>query len=177
MTSHMVMARRLRVFILYKQGLNPVQIYDLLVDTYGVSQNTIYRDLSTMEDWLPEIFTLKDDAEEAAKDMLRMVKVAQTRLLQLSHAADSGSAQVGAAKALLDSLDKEIHLRTVTGQFKPITQSVEITLPELEGLDEAAVGAIVQNFMDDEARKLRQAESGTLLGPEERPEDGLDTDR
>ncbi|GAH89582.1 unnamed protein product, partial [marine sediment metagenome] len=47
--------------------------------------------------------------------------------------------------------------------------------PELEGLDEAAVGAIVQNFMDDEARKLRQAESDALPGTEERPEDGVDS--
>ena len=50
----------------------------------------------------------------------------------------------------------------------------EVKFPELKGLDEDAVGAIVQNFMDDEARRLRQEESGTVLGPEERPEHGVD---
>lgn len=177
MTSQMVMARRLRVFILQKQGLNPEQIHDLLEPDFKVSLDTIYRDLRSMDKWLPEVIKLRDDAEEAAVDLLRLCKIAQIRLLQLSHVAPTGSAQVGAAKALLDSLDREIHLRTVTGQFKPVMQSVELTLPDLEGLDEDAVGAIVQNFMDDEARKLRQSQSEAVPSTEERPEDGLDPDR
>jgi len=53
----------------------------------------------------------------------------------------------------------------------------EVKFPELKGLDEDAVGAIVQNFMEDEARRLRQAESGNVLGAEERPEDEVDTPR
>jgi len=173
----MIKARRLRVFILYKQGMNPIQIYELLHSEYGMSQNTIYRDIREMEIWLPEVIKLRDKAEEAAVDLLRLCKIAQIRFLQLSYVAPTGSAQVGAGKALLDSLDREIHLRTVTGQFKPITQSVELTLPDLEGLDESAVGAIVQNFMDDEARKLRQSQSEAIPSTEERPEDGLDPDR
>jgi len=177
MKAQMITARRLRVFILLKQGLNPRQIHNILEKDYDVGMRTISNDVRTMDEWLPEVIQLRDNAEEAAVDILRMVKVAQTRLLQLSNIADSGSAQVGAAKALLDSLDKEIQLRTVTGQFKPITQSVELKLPDLEGLDEAAVGAIVQNFMDDEARKLRQSQSEAVPSTEERPEEGLDPDR
>ena len=79
----MITARRLRVFILHKQSMNPIQIYDLLKDTYDVSQNTIYRDLRTMDEWLPGVIELREDAEAAAIDLLRMAKIAQTRLLQL----------------------------------------------------------------------------------------------
>ena len=173
----MITARRLRVFILHKQGMNPIQIYDLLADTYDMSQDTIYRDLRTMDEWLPSVITLRDSAEEAAVDLLRMAKLAQTRLLQLAHVADSGSAQVGAAKALLASLQIEVDLRTVTGQFKPVptAHELDVRLPDVAGLDEDAIGVIIQNFMDDEALKLRKGEPDPLQGPEERSENGLDT--
>lgn len=51
---------------------------------------------------------------------------------------------------------------------------VEVTIPDLEGLDEDAVGAIIQNFMDNEARRLRQEQPSPLLSSEELPEKGVD---
>ena len=72
---------------------------------------------------------------------------------------------------LASILPKQIEQK-VTGDLQ---QKIEVEGIELRGLDEDAVGAIVQNFMDDEARKLRQSESTPLPGSEERPEDGLDT--
>ncbi|GAG14123.1 unnamed protein product, partial [marine sediment metagenome] len=130
-----------------------------------MSQNTIYRDLRDMDQWLPQVFELRDNAEEAAIDLLRMVKVAQNRLLQLSHVADSGSAQVGAAKALLDSFDKEIKLRTVTGQFKPVTQKHEIgvSIPELSAEDIARYTPVI-------IQAVLEAEIGAA-DPDDDPED------
>ena len=125
--SQMVMARRMRVFIYFKQNLNPVQIHELLERDFPVSLDTIYRDLREMGDWLPDVIELKDDADEAAHELLRMFKVTQTRLFQLAHIAPTGAAQVGASKALLDSFSKEIHLRTVTGQFEPVSQVLDLT--------------------------------------------------
>lgn len=73
---------------------------------------------------------------------------------------------------MIDGLLPKKVIQKVSGELQ---QKIEVEGIELKGLDEDAVGAIVQNFMDDEARKLRQSESTPIPGSEEQPEDGLDT--
>jgi len=73
---------------------------------------------------------------------------------------------------MIDGLLPKNVIQKVSGELQ---QKIEVEGVELKGLDEAAVGAIVQNFMDDEARRLRQPEPDALPGAEERPSDGLDT--
>ena len=177
MTSIEIMARRLRVFELYSQGLSPGEIYSFIEPEYGCSRPTFNRDYRSMDKWLPELTKLKGDADAAGAKLLGRLEIAQQRLLQLSLTADSGSAKVGAAKGLVEAAMSEAKLRVDTGQLQqaPTKFIHEVEGVELKGLDEAAVGAIVQNFMDDEARRLRQPEPDALPGAEERPEDGLDT--
>jgi len=68
-------------------------------------------------------------------------------------------------------LPKQIEQK-VTGELQ---QRIEVEGIDLGGLDEDAVRVIIDNFMENEARRLRQTEPSTILGAEERPEDGLDT--
>jgi len=177
MTSIEIMARRLRVFELYSQGLSPNDIFTNFIEPeFGCSRPTFNRDYRSMDKWLPELTKLKGDADAAGAKLLGRLEIAQQRLLQLSMTAESGSARVGAAKGLVEAAMSEAKLRVDTGQLRqePTKFVHEVEGIELKGLDEDAVGAIVQNFMDDEARRLRQAEPDTLQGPEERPEDGVD---
>ena len=178
MTSIEIMARRLRVFELYSQGLSPREIFTQFIDPeFGCSRPTFNRDLRSMDKWLPELTKLKDNVDAVSAKLLGRLEIAQQRLLRLTVTADSGSAKVGAAKGLVEAAMSEAKFRVDTGQLRqePTTIRHEVEGIDLRGLDEDAVGAIVQNFMDDEARKLRQSESTPLPGSEERPEDRLDT--
>lgn len=50
--------------------------------------------------------------------------------------------------------------RLIKGEVEAAVKGeMEVKLPELKGLAEDAVTAIVENFLEDEARKLRQAKS------------------
>jgi hypothetical protein len=50
-----------------------------------------------------------------------------------------------------------------------IEGKMEVKIPELEGLNEEAVTAIVENYLEDEAKRLREEQSTAVRGPEDSP--------
>jgi len=177
-TSIEIMARRLRVFELYSQGLSPREIFTQFIEPeFGCSRPTFNRDLRSMDEWLPELTKLKDNVDAVSAKLLGRLEIAQQRLLRLTVTAGSGSAKVGAAKGLVEATMSEAKFRVDIGQLSqaPTKFVHEVEGIDLTGLDEDAVRVIIDNFMESEARRLRQAESSPPLGSEERPEDGVDT--
>lgn len=147
-------ARRLRrVLELSTAGMTIPDISaKMKQEDFKASERTVWNDLHSIE--------AKDYQEEILRKQLVDITIADVEV------------RLKYRDKLLDKLMPRKIEQKVTSE---VTQEVELKIPDLEGLDEDAVGVIVQNFMDDEARKLRQAESSTLPRPEERPEDGLDT--
>ena len=164
MNSTRVMGRRRLVFRYFSQGLSGTGMLEAVNNRYPCSLSTINRDLRCMAQWLPELLNLQEgDEDKAFERLIGNFMMSQERLLQLSYVGDNSNAQVGAARALAAVAQQEADLRMDSGQvrrepFKWV--GVHHVEPDLEGLDERAIGAIVQNFMDDEARRLRNPERG-----------------
>ena len=122
------------------------------LEGFAASERTVWNDLHSVE--------VKAYQEEILRKQLTDITIADISL------------RLKYRDKILDKLLPKKIEQKVSGDLQ---QKIEVEGIELRGLDEDAVGAIVQNFMDDEARKLRQSESTPLPGSEERPEDGLDT--
>jgi len=118
---------------------------------FAASERTVWNDQHSIE--------AKDYQEEILRKQLVDITIADTEV------------RLKYRDKLLDKLMPRKIEQKLTGA---VTQEVEVKIPELKGLDEDAVGAIVQNFMDDEARRLRQTEPELISSTEEQPEPGLD---
>jgi len=110
-----------------------------------------------MRDWLPGLMNiLEGDGDQAFARLIGILRDAQERASQLSYTADNSNAMVGALRALAIAVKAESDLRMDTGGIVRTPFKVEhLRTVDLEGFDERAVAAIVQNFMEDEARRLR----------------------
>jgi len=155
-----IAGRRRLIFKFRALELTPAEMRVLISEKYSVSIDTIRRDLRLMTDWLPGMLSLQEDeADESLYRLVGLVQMAQRQLAKLSFSADNDNARVGASKALAAIACKEIELRQDLGRIPRMPISIKhIESIDLEGLDEEAIAAIVQNFMDDEARRLRDGE-------------------
>lgn len=158
MDSTSVMGRRRLVFRYLAQGLSGARMHPIIEKSYPCSLSTIHRDLRCMSEWLPELLNLNEgDEKKAFERLIGNYMLSQERLLQLSYIGDNSSSQVGASKGLATVTQLESELRMDAGQLRrePFQlESVHHVEPDLEGLDEKAIHAIVQNFMDAEARRF-----------------------
>ena len=172
MNSTRVMGRRRLIFRYLSQGISGTGMLEAVNNRYPCSLSTIHRDLRCMAQWLPELLNLQEgDEDKAFERLIGNFMMSQERLLQLSYIGDNSNAMVGAARALAAVTQQEAELRMNAGQMARVPfqmVGVHHLEPDLDGLDEAAVGAIVQNFMDAEARRLRQLDQNVECSDEKR---------
>jgi len=159
--------RLLQILELKTQGLTDLQVAEKM----PISRATVSRELNS-----PQAAEIGRILRRRAEGMVW--PLIERQLQQIEGDPSIRSAQKliyrGQLIGMLTSLVPRQVEQMVSGRLQ---QKIEVEVVDLTGLDEDAVGAIVQNFMDDEARKLRQSESEALSSAEERPEDGLDPDR
>ena len=157
--------RFLQILELKTQGLTDIQVAEKM----PISRATVSRELNS-----PQAAEIGRMLRRRAEGMVW--SLIERQLQQIERDPDLKtfhklSFRGQLIKTLTSLVPKQVEQK-VSGELQ---QKIEVEGIELGGLDEDAVGAIVQNFMDDEARKLRQSESTPLPGSEERPEDRLDT--
>jgi len=156
--SARIQGRRRFIFRYLSQQLSATEMHPIINEAYPCSLATVHRDIRNMRDWLPGLMNIREgDGDQAFARLIGMLRDAQERASQLSYTADNSNAMVGALRALALAVKAEADLRMDTGGIvrTPFRLEHLRTDIELKGLDEDAVSAIVQNFMDDEARRLR----------------------
>lgn len=157
-----ILGRRKLVFKYFSLGLSPKESHTRIVGLYPCSIDTVRRDIRRMGGWLPGLLSLnKGDMDKSLTRIIGLFQLSQDRLIQLMFSADNDNARVGAAKGLAVMAAKEAEVRMNTGLLPRMAFRMEgfyHIKPDLEGLDEQAIGAIVDNFMNDEARRLRRAD-------------------
>ena len=157
--------RLLQILELKTQGLSDVQVAEKM----PISRATVSRELNS-----PQAAEIGRILRRRAEGMVWPLIERQIQQIEGDPTTKPAQKLIyrGQLIGMLTSLVPKQIEQKVSGELQ---QKVEII--ELTGLDEAAVGAIVQNFMENEARRLRQSESSALLSTEEQPEEGLDPDR
>jgi hypothetical protein len=178
LTSIEVLYRRLLVFELWTCRRIPAKKIVEILEKRGIprcSLPSIRHDILTMNEWLPEIVKLKENSSQVIAELLGKHQVTQQRLLNLAETADNSNAQVGALRANMEEIIAESDLRIKTGQIQAVPTQIEVKSDvDVQGLIERAVPAIIENFMDAEAKQLhgeiRQADDK----PDEDDAEGLD---
>jgi len=157
--------RLLQILELKTQGLSDVQVAEKM----PISRATVSRELNS-----PQAAEIGRILRRRAEGMVWPLIERQIQQIEGDPTTKPAQKLIyrGQLIGMLTSLVPKQIEQKISGELQ---QKVEII--ELTGLDEAAVGAIVQNFMENEARRLRQSESSALLSTEEQPEEGLDPDR
>jgi len=129
-----------------------------------------------MNEWLPEIVKLKENSSQVIAELLGKHQVTQQRLLNLAETADNSSAQVGALRANIEEIIAESDLRFKIGQINAVPQKIEVSSDvDVKGLIERAIPAIIENFMDAEAKQLHGEIRPADDKPDEDDAEGLDT--
>ena len=192
MDSARISARRRLIFRYLSQQLSATEMHPLVNEAYPCSLATIHLDIRKMADWLPGLMNIREgEGDQAFARLVGILHLAQERALQLCYTADNSNAMVGAVRALCLAAKAEADLRMDTGGIPRTPFKLEggpmvwqAWRPEhlradvdLEGLDESAIAAIVDNFMNDEARKLRVKENEEEEYQPYRPDDGEPADR
>lgn len=128
------------------------------------SRSTVVRELNS-----PQAYYL---GQQMSRQALALTSELLRRLLNRIRQFEDGEkmerrlALVELGRLVRAMLPRQVEQR-VSGE---IAQKVEVEIPDLGGLDEDAVAAIVENFMADEARRLRQEQPEALQSPEDRAE-------
>jgi hypothetical protein len=177
LTSIEILYRRLLVFEFWTcRHIPPKKIVEILEKRdIRVNIKTIRRDIWTMNEWLPEIVKIQEDSSQVASDLLGKMQVTQQRMLNLGETADNSSAQVGALRANVDAINAEVDLRIKTGQINAVPQKIEVSSDvDIKGLIERAIPAIIENFMDAEAKQLHGEIRPANEKPDEDDAEGLD---
>ena len=173
-----ILHRRILVFEFWTcRHIPPKKIVEILKkrEVPGVTIRTIQRDIRIMDEWLPEIIKMKADSTLIAAEVLGKMQVTQQRLLNLAETADNSSAQVGALRASVDAIIAESDLRIKTGQISAVPQRFEVSSDvDVQGLIERAIPAIIENFMDAEAKQLHGEIRPADEKPDEDDAEGLD---
>jgi uncharacterized protein (DUF3084 family) len=179
LTSTDILHRRILVFELWTcRHIAPKRIVEILEkrDIRGATIKTVRRDISTLKEWLPEIIKLKENSSQVTAELLGKHQVTQQRLLNLAETADNSNAQVGALRASVDAINAEVDLRLKTGQISAVPQRFEVKSDvDVKGLIERAIPAIIENFMDAEAKQLHGEIRPADDKPDEDDAEGPDT--
>lgn len=159
--------RLLQILELKTLGLTDAQVAERM----PISRATVSRELNS-----PQAVEIGRMLRRRAEGMVWPLVEKQLQQIEGDKSLTPGQKLIYRGKliSILVSLVPKQVEQKISGE---IQQKIEVERIELKGLDEDAVGAIVQNFMEDEARRLRQSEQTSLPGSEERPEEGLDPDR
>jgi len=156
------MRRRRFVFQYWTQNITRPETIKTLLASQGItiSVGTIKRDLSSMDEWLPQLINIKGDEDEVQKvlnEKIARIVGMQDRLAQIAYSGDSSSAQVGAASGVLKAIREELDVRARMGQLNPHTVKIdtEVGYPVIgeEALADY-IGIIVETAMGIEAREL-----------------------
>lgn len=156
--------------------MTPKAIHEAIESDFPCSERTVRRDINKMDEWLPQVLGIKVKAEDISIEMIKRLRLAQARLARLTYTADSGSAQVGAAKALIASLSEERELMVAMGTFKPVTKTeVEVKrhewslselIEEFGDVLPEALEAYTQAAREDDARGDAKEDSGESMVPD-----------
>ena len=168
-----IQARRALVFKYWCLELTPSETFTFINPKYPTSVETIRRDLRNMSQWLPQLTSLEEgEIDESMYRIMGQMRMAQKRVTALMF-SNNDSVATGASKALHAMVAKEAELRMDLGRLHRVPLAIQHTeLVDLEGLDERAIAAIVQNFMDDEARRLRMNEGESKPVDRSKSKDG-----
>jgi len=159
-----IMRRRRLIFQYWSQNIMAPETIKELLEGQGItiSTGTIKRDLSSMEEWLPELVNIEGDEEEIKRvlnEKIARIQSMQDRLAQIAYAGDSSSAQVGAALGVMKAVREELDVRARMGQLSPHTVGIktEVEYPAI-GEEELSryIGVIVETALDFEARELNE---------------------
>lgn len=177
MTSIDLIQRRLIVYEMWSlRKMSPKRIMQVLeTRDIHVSLRTIQDDIKTIYDWLPEIMGIKESGERVTSELVATLRVTQSRALNLAETADNDNAKVGALRATGEAVSREADIRLKTGLLSAVPQRIEvISNVDVEGLIERSIPAIIENFMDDEAKRLHGEISSTDAEPDEDDSKRLD---
>jgi len=125
MTSIDIMARRARVFELYAQGINPVDIQQAVAADHNVSERTIRKDLQDMKQWLPELVKMHDTSNERAAELLATNRLIRQRLMNLAETSKHDQSRVGALKSSLESVKNEMVFLQSLGQVEKVADKLK----------------------------------------------------
>lgn len=159
--------RFLQILELKTQGLTDIQVAEKM----PISRATVSRELNS-----PQAAEIGRILRRRAEGMIwslvekQLKEIEGTPDLKPFHKLSFRGQLI---KTLTSLVPKQVEQK-ITGKLQ---QTIEVEGIELKGLDEDAVRVIIDNFMESEARRLRQTEPSPLFSPEERHKDGLDTTR
>lgn len=142
------------------QGLSPREMHPIIRRQYRCSVRTLQRDLETKDEWLPLITKVEGQATEALAKVLARLEIAQRRLLQLSYAAGSPNAMVGAAKGLVHAAMKEAELRIDSGQFRKAPEKLQVEVEGTVGRHEWGLAELLAEYgelIDEAVESATQA--------------------
>ncbi len=159
--------RLLRILELKANGLTDQKTAEKL----NISRSTVFRELNS-----PQSVEIGRALRRRAEGMVWPLVETQLREIEGGKSLKAGQKLIYRGK-LIDTLTRLVPKQVEQKISGELQQKIEVEGIELIGLDESAVGAIIQNFMDNEARRLRQQEPNALLGSKERPEEGMDPPR
>ncbi len=129
-------ARRKRMLDLYYAGALSAESLRQLAAQYQTKESTIRRDWDRRDRWEPLIWTILDQGQKTAGDLLHMLKLGRERAIALMTTADQDSVKVAAVSKLTEIIKTEIELRQSLGieARAPISISEEVKVPELATL-------------------------------------------
>jgi len=158
MDSAKIQGRRRFIFQYLSRQLSATDMHPLINKVYPCSLSTVQRDIRKIRDWLPGLMNiLEGEGDQAFARLVGILRIAQERALQLCYTADNSNAMVGSLRALAIAAKAEADIRMDTGGIARTPFKVEhLRTVDLEGFDEEAIAAIVQNFMDDERMRARR---------------------
>ena len=156
--SARIQGRRRFIFQYLSQQLSATQMHPLINKAFPCSLSTVQRDIRKIRDWLPGLMNIREgEGDQAFARLVGILRVAQEIALQLCSTADNSNAKVGSLRALALAVKAEADLRMDTGGIVRTPFKLEhLRTIDLEGFDEAAIAAIVQNFMNDERMRARR---------------------
>ena len=162
-----ILRRRRLVVQYWSQGItNAVTIKELLGQSphdIDVSEETVRRDLRSMDKWLPELVELDKEnknLDRILSEKFIRVQLIQERMTQIAYSGDKSAAQVGAGLGALKAVREELDIRARMGQISPQTlrlqQEVEKPVITVEDL----IGEYGDVILDEVMRRRLQGDRG-----------------
>ena len=169
-----ILVRRKRLLEALSHETIPVaDILRLVAREFNVQPTAVRRDLNRMDEWLPMIVQTECDADEIKTRILSGYWYAQQKLKSIAEAADNDNARVGAAKAFVETLDREIAFRNKLGQFDLKIDQIEVIHRggEISEAELARAIGVIQDLVMAEQAGIAQPDL-----PEEVSAESLDTE-
>jgi len=168
------MVRRKRLLeVMSHETISIPEVIRLVASEYGVTEPTVRRDINSMKQWLPKIINVTGDHEAILERILSGYWFAQQKLKGILEKADNDNARVGAARAFVEALDKEVLFRNKVGQFDLRIDKIEVIHSggEISEAELARAIRVIQDLVMAEQAGIAQPDL-----PEEVSAESLDTE-